>query len=90
MPHHTCATRWLRPWLQAHRSGSRRCIGAGQGESQDSKDVRKHNQQALRRVMAVVPQEPFLFTVSIHENIPYGHEGVTEATFSYVTSVTLF
>jgi hypothetical protein len=58
--------------LQAHRSGSRRCVGAGQGESRDSKDVRKHNQQALRRVVAVVPQEPFLFAVSIHENIHTG------------------
>jgi ATP-binding cassette subfamily B (MDR/TAP) protein 1 len=41
-------------------------------------------------VVAVVPQEPFLFAVSIHENIPYRHEGVTEATFSYVTFITLF
>jgi hypothetical protein len=31
--------------LQAHRSGSRRCVGAGQGESRDGKDVRKHNQR---------------------------------------------
>jgi hypothetical protein len=58
--------------LQAHRSGSRRCVGAGQGESRDGKDVRKHNQ---RRVEAVVPQEPFLFAASIHENRARGRDG---------------
>ncbi|RLN05609.1 P-glycoprotein 1 [Panicum miliaceum] len=45
----------------------------------DSKDVRKYNLRALRRVIAVVPQEPFLFAASIHDNIAYGREGATEA-----------
>nr|AAR00316.1 PGP1 [Zea mays] len=45
----------------------------------DGKDVRKYNLRALRRVVAVVPQEPFLFAASIHENIAYGREGATEA-----------
>ncbi|CAD6265116.1 unnamed protein product [Miscanthus lutarioriparius] len=45
----------------------------------DGKDVRKYNLRALRRVVAVVPQEPFLFTASIHDNIAYGREGATEA-----------
>ncbi|XP_062191556.1 ABC transporter B family member 1-like [Phragmites australis] len=45
----------------------------------DGKDVRKYNLQALRRVIAMVPQEPFLFAASIHDNIAYGREGATEA-----------
>ncbi|RCV32368.1 hypothetical protein SETIT_6G253500v2 [Setaria italica] len=46
----------------------------------DGKDVRKYNLRALRRVVAVVPQEPFLFAASIHDNIAYGREeGATEA-----------
>ncbi|KAG2580798.1 hypothetical protein PVAP13_6NG364900 [Panicum virgatum] len=45
----------------------------------DGKDVRKYNLRALRRAMAVVPQEPFLFAASIHDNIAYGREGATEA-----------
>jgi ABC-type multidrug transport system fused ATPase/permease subunit len=35
----------------------------------DGKDMRNHNLQALRRVVAVVSPKPFLFTASIHENI---------------------
>ncbi|KAL6859205.1 hypothetical protein ACP4OV_018207 [Aristida adscensionis] len=45
----------------------------------DGKDVRKYNLRALRRVIAMVPQEPFLFAASIHDNIAYGREGATEA-----------
>ncbi|OEL30972.1 ABC transporter B family member 1 [Dichanthelium oligosanthes] len=45
----------------------------------DGKDVRKYNLRALRRVVAVVPQEAPLFAASIHENIAYGREGATEA-----------
>jgi hypothetical protein len=52
--------------------------------------VRKHNLRALRHVVAVVPQEPFLFAASIRDNITYGHDGVTEVTFSSGTSVVLF
>ncbi|KAL5220578.1 hypothetical protein ABZP36_025291 [Zizania latifolia] len=45
----------------------------------DGRDVRKYNLRALRRVMALVPQEPFLFAATIHDNIAYGREGATEA-----------
>ncbi|KAL6662036.1 hypothetical protein ACP70R_001420 [Stipagrostis hirtigluma subsp. patula] len=45
----------------------------------DGKDVRKYNLRALRRAIAMVPQEPFLFAASIHDNIAYGREGATEA-----------
>ncbi|CAO2186505.1 unnamed protein product [Urochloa humidicola] len=38
----------------------------------DGKDARKYNLRALRRAIAVVPQEPFLFAASIHDNIAYG------------------
>ncbi|KAJ1269703.1 hypothetical protein BS78_07G231700 [Paspalum vaginatum] len=47
----------------------------------DGRDVRKYNLRALRRAVAVVPQEPFLFAGSIHDNIAYGREdgAATEA-----------
>ncbi|CAL5014182.1 unnamed protein product [Urochloa decumbens] len=45
----------------------------------DGKDARKYNLRALRRAIAVVPQEPFLFAASIHDNIAYGRPEATEA-----------
>lgn len=45
----------------------------------DGKDIRKYNLKALRRAMAMVPQEPCLFAATIHDNIAYGHENATEA-----------
>lgn len=45
----------------------------------DGRDLRKYNLRALRRAVALVPQEPFLFAASIHDNIAYGREGATEA-----------
>ncbi|XP_051207851.1 ABC transporter B family member 1 [Lolium perenne] len=45
----------------------------------DGKDIRKYNLKALRRAVAMVPQEPFLFGGTIHDNIAYGREGATEA-----------
>ncbi|CAL9050826.1 unnamed protein product [Musa banksii] len=45
----------------------------------DGKDIRKYNLKALRRVISVVPQEPFLFAASIFDNIAYGREAATEA-----------
>ncbi len=38
----------------------------------DGHDVRDVTQQSLRRQIGVVPQEPFLFTGTIRENIRYG------------------
>ncbi|EEC84043.1 hypothetical protein OsI_30303 [Oryza sativa Indica Group] len=45
----------------------------------DGRDLRKFNLRSLRRAMALVPQEPFLFAATIHDNIAYGREGATEA-----------
>ncbi|PKA65222.1 ABC transporter B family member 1 [Apostasia shenzhenica] len=44
----------------------------------DGRDIRKYNLHALRRAIAVVPQEPCLFATTIHENIAYGREEATE------------
>jgi ABC-type transport system involved in Fe-S cluster assembly fused permease/ATPase subunit len=46
----------------------------------DGKDVRNNNLQALRRVVAVVSQELFLFTASIDENIAISVSSVTSVT----------
>ncbi|CAA6655538.1 unnamed protein product [Spirodela intermedia] len=45
----------------------------------DGKDIRKYNLKALRRAMALVPQEPSLFAGTVYDNIAYGREGATEA-----------
>lgn len=45
----------------------------------DGKDIRKYNLKSLRQHIALVPQEPCLFATTIHENIAYGRESVTEA-----------
>ncbi|KAG9153943.1 hypothetical protein Leryth_022985 [Lithospermum erythrorhizon] len=45
----------------------------------DGKDIRKYNLKALRRHIAMVPQEPCLFATTIYENIAYGQESATEA-----------
>lgn len=43
----------------------------------DGKDVRKHNLDALRSAIGYVPQEGFLFSDSIGQNIAFGLEGAT-------------
>ena len=50
----------------------------------DGYDVREVTQQSLRRQIGIVPQDPFLFSGSVEENIRYGdmnasHEEVVEA-----------
>ncbi|CAN6807639.1 unnamed protein product [Brassica oleracea] len=45
----------------------------------DGKDIRKYNLKAIRKHIAIVPQEPCLFGTTIYENIAYGHECATEA-----------
>ncbi|GER54296.1 ABC transporter B family member 1 [Striga asiatica] len=45
----------------------------------DGKDVRKYNLRSLRRHLAVVPQEPCLFSTTIYENIAYGRDSSSEA-----------
>jgi len=44
----------------------------------DGHDVREVTQQSLRRQIGVVPQEPFLFTGTIRENIRYGRLEATD------------
>jgi len=39
----------------------------------DGYDVRSVTQQSLRRKIGIVPQDPFLFSGSIEDNIRYGH-----------------
>jgi ATP-binding cassette subfamily B protein len=41
----------------------------------DGTDVNRLMVRALRRAIASVPQETFLFSTSIRENIAYGHDG---------------
>ena len=41
----------------------------------DGRDVRSMSLAALRRAMGVVPQDPFLFSTTIRENIAYGLAG---------------
>ena len=40
-------------------------------------DIAKVTQQSLRRVIALVPQEPILFHRTLHENIAYGLPGAS-------------
>ncbi len=44
----------------------------------DGKDLTKITQSDLRKALMVVPQEVFLFTGSIRENIRYGKRGASE------------
>jgi ABC-type multidrug transport system fused ATPase/permease subunit len=39
----------------------------------DGKDIRSVTQMSLRRQMGIVPQDPFLFSGTIEDNIKYGH-----------------
>ena len=39
----------------------------------DGYDVRSVTQQSLRRQIGIIPQDPFLFSGSIEDNIGYGH-----------------
>lgn len=43
----------------------------------DDHDVRDVTLQSLRRHIGIVPQEPFLFSATVHENIAYGHPNAT-------------
>ena len=38
----------------------------------DGRDIREYQYQSIRRAIAIVPQEPVLFSTSIRENIAYG------------------
>jgi ABC-type multidrug transport system fused ATPase/permease subunit len=43
----------------------------------DGIDVRSVTQQSLRRQMGLVPQDPFLFSGTIHDNIAFGRQDAT-------------
>ncbi|WP_306206853.1 ABC transporter ATP-binding protein [Actinoplanes sp. RD1] len=45
----------------------------------DGHDVRSLRLDALRRQVGIVPDEPFLFSLSIHDNIAYGRPSATRA-----------
>ncbi|KAH7284414.1 hypothetical protein KP509_34G053700 [Ceratopteris richardii] len=45
----------------------------------DGKDIRKLRLRSLRRHIALVQQEPSLFSTSVYENIRYGRDDATEA-----------
>jgi ABC-type multidrug transport system fused ATPase/permease subunit len=45
----------------------------------DGHDVRKLKQRSLRRFMGIVPQDPFLFSASIADNIRFGRPEATDA-----------
>jgi ATP-binding cassette subfamily B protein/subfamily B ATP-binding cassette protein MsbA len=45
----------------------------------DGRDVRDVTRAGLRRGLAMVPQEPFLFSGTIADNIGYGRSGATRA-----------
>ena len=57
--------------LQAHRSRSGRGVSVGQDRAGREPGRQGRAQaRALRYVVPVVPQEPFLFAASVHENNP--------------------
>ncbi|MCO5563019.1 hypothetical protein L7F22_016655 [Adiantum nelumboides] len=45
----------------------------------DGKDIRRLRLRSLRKHIALVQQEPSLFSTSVYENILYGKDGATEA-----------
>ncbi len=45
----------------------------------DGQDVREFQYRSLRRQIAIVPQEPVLFSATVRENIAYGRPGATKS-----------
>jgi ABC-type multidrug transport system fused ATPase/permease subunit len=43
----------------------------------DGRDIRDYQYQSIRRLIAIVPQEPVLFSTSVRENIAYGRPDAT-------------
>ncbi len=44
----------------------------------DDHDVRKVTLESLRRQVGIIPQEPFIFSTSIRENIAFGRDDVSD------------
>jgi ABC-type multidrug transport system fused ATPase/permease subunit len=53
----------------------------------DGHDIRDITQESLRRQVGIVPQEPFLFTGTIRENIRYGRLEATDEEVSAAARV---
>ena len=51
----------------------------------DGTDIRQLKVKALRSLMSIAPQEPFLFAGTVRENITFGGEGVTDEDLQRVT-----
>jgi ATP-binding cassette, subfamily B, bacterial len=50
----------------------------------DGVDVRDVTLQSLRRSIGVIPQDPFLFSATVRENISFGAPGLGEAEIEHV------
>lgn len=46
--------------------------------SMDGVDVRNYNLEGLRQSIGIVPQETFLFSATIHDNVAYGRPDATQ------------
>jgi ATP-binding cassette, subfamily B, multidrug efflux pump len=53
----------------------------------DGTDIRRLKIRALRSLMSISPQEPFLFAGTVRENITIGGKAVTEADLQRVTQL---
>ncbi|MBI5300489.1 MAG: ABC transporter ATP-binding protein [Chloroflexi bacterium] len=53
----------------------------------DGVDVRRVAQQSLRRQTGIVPQEPFLFSGTIADNIRFGRPDASEADMEYAAQL---
>ncbi len=51
----------------------------------DGTDIRQLKLKALRSLMSISPQEPFLFAGTVRENITFGANGVSEADLQRAT-----
>ncbi len=51
----------------------------------DGTDIRQLKIEALRSLMSISPQEPFLFAGTVRENITFGGKGVSEADLQRAT-----
>jgi ATP-binding cassette subfamily B protein len=57
-----------------------RFYDVGQGRVEiDGADVREVKLYSLRRVIGVIPQDPFLFSATVRENLAFGRPEATEA-----------
>ena len=53
----------------------------------DGTDIRQLKIDALRSLISISPQEPFLFAGTVRENITFGGKGITEAALQQATNL---